>query len=78
MSKRFGRNQKRKMREALSEKDKKLQKLEEDIRYTKQTTAMEKDCLRMTEQILGKYFPTVMPTTQEISHHPFLSPHIIL
>lgn len=43
MSKRFGRNQKRKMRESLAAQEKQLNKLQRDLDNSRETNRMERE-----------------------------------
>lgn len=70
MSKRFGRNQKRKMRESLAAQEKQLNKLQRDLDNSRETNRMERECLEMTRSLLGEYFPTLMPTTLATDYLP--------
>jgi hypothetical protein len=70
MSKRFGRNQKRKMRESLAAQEKQLNKLQRDLDNSRETNRMERECLEMTRELLGEYFPTLMPTTLATDYLP--------
>lgn len=70
MSKRFGRNQKRKMRETLAAQEKQLNNLQRDLDYSRSQNKMERECLQMTRDLLGEYFPTLMPATRNANHLP--------
>lgn len=70
MSKRFGRNQKRKMRESLAAQEKQLNNLQRDLDYSRNQNRMERECLEMTRDLLGDYFPTLMPKTRDVNHLP--------
>lgn len=74
MSKRFGRNQKRKMREALQEGNLQIAKLQRELLRVEQLTQVERECLEMTEELLGEYFPTLVPKTHEVSSSNFSLP----
>lgn len=70
MSKRFGRNQKRKMRESLAAQEKQLNNLQRDLDNSRNQNRMERECLEMTRELLGEYFPTLMPKTRDVNHLP--------
>nr|DAY73754.1 MAG TPA: hypothetical protein [Caudoviricetes sp.] len=70
MSKRFGRNQKRKMRESLAAQEKQLNNLQRDLDNSRNQNKMERECLEMTRELLGEYFPTIMPKTRDVNHLP--------
>jgi hypothetical protein len=70
MSKRFGRNQKRKMREALAAQQEQLNKLQRDLDNSRNENRMERECLEMTCELLGEYFPTLMPKTKDVNYLP--------
>lgn len=74
MSKRFGRNQKRKMRESLAAQEKQLNNLQKDLDNTRKMNRMERECLEMTCDLLGEYFPTLMPKTRDVPHGSFSVP----
>ena len=70
MSKRFGRNQKRKMRESLAAQEKQLNNLQRDLDNSRNQNRMERECLEMTRSLLGEYFPTLMPQTRDVNYLP--------
>lgn len=70
MSKRFGRNQKRKMCESLAAQEKQLNKLQRDLDNSRETNRMERECLEMTRSLLGEFFPTLMPKTLTTDYLP--------
>ncbi|XKX17624.1 hypothetical protein MVUOKPPV_CDS0227 [Klebsiella phage phi1_175008] len=74
MSKRFGRNQKRKMRESLAAQEKQLNNLQRDLDNSRNENRMERECLQMTCDLLGEYFPTLMPQTREVPYGSFSVP----
>lgn len=68
MSKRFGRNQKRKMRESIAEGEKNLKDKNQEIKHLKYLNQANADAVALTEQILGEYFAGLPAKTFEMGH----------
>lgn len=67
MSKRFGRNQKRKLREALTQAEEKLREKSKEISYLNKLNEDNAYAVCLTEEILGEYFAGLPPKTLDLS-----------
>lgn len=68
MSKRFGRNQKRKMREAITQAEAKVKDKNQEVLHLQKTHRANADAVALTEQILGEYFAGLPAKTLEMEH----------
>lgn len=73
MSKRFGRNQKRKMKEQLALQEKKINKLEAN----RQEYSELKYCVELTAKVLGRYFVTLPPERRIFDKIPKQIQHML-
>lgn len=68
MSKRFGRNQKRKMREAITQAEAKVKDKNQEVLHLQKMHRANADAVALTEQILGEYFAGLPAKTLEMEH----------
>lgn len=67
MSKRFGRNQKRRMRSALAEFGKQLEHSQKNVNSLHQQMHTNEMCLRLVARVLGEDFVGLEPRTVHVS-----------
>ncbi|AMM43534.1 hypothetical protein [Escherichia phage EC_OE_11] len=61
MSKRFGRNQKRKLSAQLAALQKEVNTLQKSVCELKEQNQLEKECIQLTQEVIGEYFPSLVP-----------------
>lgn len=61
MSKRFGRNQKRKLSAQLAALQKEVNTLQKSVCELKKQNQLEKECIQLTQEVIGEYFPSLIP-----------------
>lgn len=68
MSKRFGRNQKRRMREQIQQAEKRADLYQQWYRDLKMLSERDTQIVAETARVLGRHFMTLSPETQVVHH----------